>query len=332
MVSIIIPVYNSEKYLSKCLDSVVNQTYKDLEIIIINDGSTDSSTRILKHYKESDLRITVLNQNNNGLSSARNAGLKTCSGDYVLFFDSDDFMEKNMVETMYKRAVEVKADVVVCPYLYMFTDGHINKRKIKQGTIGINESSRIRLIKNYLVESAGYDFVVWNKLYKAEIINQKGILFESNHKVFSEDTIFNFDIFLNCHIVATVDEYLCFYRQHDKSIMNSYKKDLHLKFISLHKSLLNRISNNKLLTDLETEFGCFSFNLFMMVVNNEKVSKDKTTESINRIRLMMNDISMKNSILKLDLSMLSKKRKIAYIFYKMKLPSVIYIISRIFGK
>ena len=112
MISIIVPVYNSEKYIDKCLDSILNQTYKDLEIVLVNDGSNDQSLKILEKYALRDTRIKVVNQENKGVAAARNTGLDNATGEYILYVDSDDWIENNMVERMVE--LSANADIVFC--------------------------------------------------------------------------------------------------------------------------------------------------------------------------------------------------------------------------
>ena len=125
-VSVIIPVYNVEKYLSECLDSVVNQTLKDIEIICVNDGSPDGSAAILEEYAQKDNRIKVITQENRGLSEARNSGLKIASGEYIAFLDSDDYIDLKFFEQLYKRGIESNSDVVVCENIYRFSGNKQN--------------------------------------------------------------------------------------------------------------------------------------------------------------------------------------------------------------
>ena len=112
-ISVIIPVYNTEKYLNECLDSIVNQTLSDIEIICVNDGSTDNSLAILESYAKKDNRITVISQENNGQGSARNLGLKNSSGNYICFIDSDDYVDLNMLEKLYDNVILNNSDIVV---------------------------------------------------------------------------------------------------------------------------------------------------------------------------------------------------------------------------
>ena len=113
-ISIIIPVYNVEKYLNKCLNSVIEQTYKNIEVILIDDGSTDNSGKICDEYAKNDIRIKIIHQQNGGVSTARNNGLEHATGKYITFVDSDDYIEKEMIETMAKKIMKKNADIVIC--------------------------------------------------------------------------------------------------------------------------------------------------------------------------------------------------------------------------
>ena len=116
LISIIIPVYNVEKYLRKCLDSIINQTYKKLEIILIDDGSTDNSGKICEEYAKKDDRIIVIHKENAGVSSARNRGIELANGKYIGFIDSDDWIEENMYETLYQNLLQFDVDISMCNY------------------------------------------------------------------------------------------------------------------------------------------------------------------------------------------------------------------------
>ena len=114
LISVIIPIYNTEQYLKECLDSVCSQSYKDIEIICINDGSTDNSEEITRSYAQQDKRIKLISQKNQGLSITRNNGVSQAQGEYLFFLDSDDTIEQNAIETLYNRAERTQADIVIC--------------------------------------------------------------------------------------------------------------------------------------------------------------------------------------------------------------------------
>lgn len=159
-VSVIIPVYNSEKYLNKCLDSLVNQTLRDIEIIIVNDGSTDNSEKIIKSYLN-DSRINYFAQENQGQAAARNRALKLAKGEYISFVDSDDYVDLNMLEELYNAANSMY-DIVVCD----FYQTYLNGENIDEYCSILKKSEGVISCKDYLFAGAG----PWNKIYKRNFL------------------------------------------------------------------------------------------------------------------------------------------------------------------
>ncbi|MEF9919528.1 MAG: glycosyltransferase [Erysipelotrichaceae bacterium] len=160
-VSIIVPVYNVEQYLERCIKSITNQTYKNIEIILVNDGSTDSSLQICKTY-ESDSRFIIVDKQNGGLSDARNAGLKVASGDYVAFIDSDDFIRDEMIKTMLESAEKKNADICACDMVYLYDSGHLVYASGGDFTSGsVNNNPSLIRINNSAC----------NKLFKKEMFD-----------------------------------------------------------------------------------------------------------------------------------------------------------------
>lgn len=174
-VSIIVPVYNVEKYIHKCLDSLVNQTLKELEFIFVNDGSPDSSSKIIKEYAKKDKRIKLLNKENGGQASARNLGLEHAKGEYIAFLDSDDYVKENMYETLYNRAKKDNLDIVICNNYLVYKDS------IVENDPGItNKKEKIISPREYVTLSPS----PWNKIIRHEyLIKEKfkfpeGIIYE----------------------------------------------------------------------------------------------------------------------------------------------------------
>lgn len=181
-VSIIVPVYNVEKYLRKCLDSLINQTLKDIEIICINDGSTDKSLEILEEYKNRDSRIILLNQENSGQSIARNNGIKKATGEYIGFVDPDDWVDLDYYEKLYNAASTNDTDIAVGGIIRVTG---IKKKKFlnfEKETITDNTNLKFELCD---VPEKSY---VWNKIYKTEKLKEIGLEFEKG--IFYEDCIF----------------------------------------------------------------------------------------------------------------------------------------------
>ena len=195
-VSVIIPVYNVENYLEKCLESVVNQTLKDIEIICVNDGSPDNSLEILNKYSKADSRITVITQINSGPSEARNAGMRIAKGEYIGFVDADDFLDLDFYENLYNSAVNNNADIACGGIMRLYPQ----KNKI---FLGFEEENTFETVKEkYMVTGVPYYNYAWNKIYKREaLINFK---IEFPRGVLYEDMFFTADVLEKLGKLVTV--------------------------------------------------------------------------------------------------------------------------------
>lgn len=166
LVSIIIPVYNVEKYLHKCVDSVLGQTYANIEVYLIDDGSTDSSGKICDEYLKKDNRIKVIHKENGGQGSARNMALDVCKGEYIAFVDSDDYIKSNMIETMVKSIIKTCSDLGICGYIIDTGIRRTESSTYLNETVFNNEE----LMKEYVYTSNIYT-VLWNKIYSKKLFN-----------------------------------------------------------------------------------------------------------------------------------------------------------------
>lgn len=203
-ISIIVPVYNAEKYLKKCLDSLVNQTKKELEFILINDGSTDKSEEIIKTYK--DKRIKYFKNKNQGIGKTRNFGIEKSSGKYLMFLDSDDYFSNDACEILYKEAEKEKADLIVFDY-YRVEKGNLNEVKIEPFNATNIKADSSLLLKINLGPC--------NKIYKSDLIKNNDIKFEENLKY--EDTLFVVKAIYNAQKIIKLNRFLHYYMIHEKS-------------------------------------------------------------------------------------------------------------------
>lgn len=209
-VSIIVPVYNVERYLARCLDSCINQTFENIEIICVNDGSTDRSLEILEAYKKLDSRIKIINKDNGGLSSARNAGVEVAVGKYILFLDSDDFISSVAVEKLYNNAEKNKSDIVLFDYLY----GYINPAMRQILTIIEWRDKRYenKTFNLGTVDKSVYLLIpvtTWTKFYRSEFLRQNNITFVEG--VIFEDVVYNAQTLVNAERITYLNEPLYYY-------------------------------------------------------------------------------------------------------------------------
>lgn len=207
-ISVIVPVYNVEKYLEECVDSIINQTYENLEIILVDDGSKDSSPVICDNYIEKDLRIKVVHKTNGGLSSARNTGLENATGDYIMFVDSDDILLPNSCELMLNEIESKKADYIIGNYQNCDEDGQLWDKPVFDQEKYTNFKLNIKDYKNsfYIMNSSAC-----NKIYRKSFLDKLNIRFVE--KVPAEDAIFTTHCFIFAKNVYYINDVMYIYRQ-----------------------------------------------------------------------------------------------------------------------
>jgi glycosyltransferase involved in cell wall biosynthesis len=221
LISIIVPVYNVEEYLTNCLDSICNQTLKEIEIIIINDGSTDNSSEIIKEFQKNDKRIKVITQKNQGLSAARNAGLDIATGEYIGFVDSDDFISPDMYMDLYNKILEYDTDIVICNHYILENDSLRTNSNYSDYLIETDKKYTYYLLRDEAIKN-----FVWSRLYKKELFD--GVRFPIG-KVFE-------DIYLSFYLLG--------------KIKNSYYISEPLYCYRVREGSISRSVNIKIVTDV----------------------------------------------------------------------------------
>lgn len=215
LISIIIPAYNIKRYLSECLDSIIMQTYTNIEIILIDDGSTDGTADICDQYADKDNRITVIHQNNIGSAASRNVGIDFFTGEYVTFIDGDDILSRRFIERLFIAIRDRNADIAECNAYYLNNNNVIEYNTDVSAMYETNHSIMEAYLKDYLIKT-----VIWNKLYKKSII--KGTKFVPGK--FIDDEFFSYKVLAKAKRLVHIDEYLYYYRQHADSIMGQSRK------------------------------------------------------------------------------------------------------------
>lgn len=212
LLSVIIPVYNTEKYLNLCMESIFNQTFRDYEILLIDDGSTDNSYTLCRELKARDKRVEVYKKKNGGISTARNLGLKHAKGKYVFFFDSDDFIEPNGFEKMIEGIKQNDADILVTGRILIFEENNIKTCRNLGKTVFTYKEKELGEAVYYLSEKGEFD-VVWNKLYKTEVLLRNDLFFNETATT-SEDLFFNAELFQNIDSIQLLDGAFYHYIHH----------------------------------------------------------------------------------------------------------------------
>jgi glycosyltransferase involved in cell wall biosynthesis len=241
IVSIIVPIYNAEKYLQRCIDSILAQTYSNIEIILVNDGSPDGSLKICKKNAGFDDRIIVINQENRGLGGARNSGLKIARGEYISFIDADDSIDAQMVTDFVKIAVENKPNVICSNYL-AFETGNIKysiiKNDLKYGAVLDREEIKKYFLQPYYGGKMGIIPSACTKLYNIDFLRKNNIYFDENLKR-AQDYWFNFYVFKMSNSVFVTDKAYYHYYNNGGSMIRTYRNNVYEMYLSNRKKLLD---------------------------------------------------------------------------------------------
>ena len=310
-VSVIIPVYNVEKYLRQCLDSVVNQTLKDIEIICIDDGSTDNSLNILKEYAQKDNRIKIISKKNGGLSSARNAGLKFATGEFVGFVDSDDYIERETYENAYEIVYKYNVDIVNWGANIIAEDNNYDTQMVKDA----QKYHKIKLIGlfNWSYELYNYTTVtVWNKIFRLNLIKQYDISFPE--KLLHEDHEFITKYILHSSKVYYINQYYYNYIQRKNSIMGQQfyneKANNRLDMIDIFQNIYVYYKRFNAL-DANSNLLSIIFDNAITSAYTKSYDKKFAIKKIKKLALILDNNIMKNH--NLELIKKNKINKLSFI-------------------
>lgn len=239
-ISVIIPIYNREKYITQCIKSIMKQSFKNIEIICVNDGSTDSSLKILEELQKKDKRIVIIDKKNSGVCSARNIGLEKAKGNYILFVDGDDWIEPTCIEECYNKVTKFNLDMVSFGFIKKYTDN--SKNEITMDLVEFKENDIIsgkEYFKNLLNFKASV--VVWNKLLKKEIILKNNIKFLEKITV-TEDVLFLANLTKYLNKIGKIDKVFYNYRMGENNgtgnIKEKYMEDASIVFSEINKLYL----------------------------------------------------------------------------------------------
>lgn len=281
-ISIIVPVYNVEKYISKCLDSLINQTFSNLEIVIVNDGSTDNSRDICIQYQKRDSRIKLIDQKNQGVSMARNTGLLNASGNFIGFVDPDDWVELDMYERLLDEILQHDSDVAISNIVVDETGKPSRKIKIETSSDLLADENMIlnELVLNMI---GAKDFSkntipimgsVCRLLISKKLINEE--LFEKDIN-FMEDLIFCIKIFLRSNKISISNGYFYHYVYRNNSAVRSFKKNYYEQHITVFDKLVEIFKLNSLNYTDFIQFEVRKINIFLNTIFNELGTENKIT-------------------------------------------------------
>ncbi|MCS5422118.1 MULTISPECIES: glycosyltransferase family 2 protein [Psychrilyobacter] len=338
-ISIIVPVYNTEKYLKKCLDSLINQTFKDIEIITVNDGSTDRSIKILENYAKKDDRIIVLDLENQGPSGARNSGIQIAKGKFTMFVDSDDWMDYSSCEKVYNHAQLNKADTVLFCYISESSSGSIKKKFFPQKEIIFNEAEVydelycgvLGLTSEKLRNPKLLDTLVsvWGKLYRTEILKDNNISYIDLKLVPSECQLFNLQYLINSKKAVYIDECLYHYRRNNMtSFTKGYREGLFKKWLYWGEYVKDFLDNN---TQTQKAYDAYYSRICFSIIplSGNALKQNNFKDTYKEFKKILNNESYREAYSKLDYSYFPLHWNVYFKFAKWKFVPGVYLMSKI---
>lgn len=296
-VSIIVPIYNVEKYLDRCMDSLLNQTLKDIEIIMVDDGSPDNCPQMCDEYEKKDNRVKVVHKKNAGLGFARNSGLDVAKGEYIAFVDSDDYVGLNMYKTLYDRAEADKCDAVFCGFRtelkqnkWVYSD-EVDADKLWRG-------KDVQLFMLDMIASGAgvkaerlYQMSVWHSIYKRSIIEDNHLRFVSEREVASEDIPFQVDYLSKANTVAYIKEMYYSYCLNGTSLTATLKPEKYARYKQLRACLLTKSSDAEYVSRVNRLFIGYTRSHLYDIINSawknkvammKDIQTDKVWKEINQ--------------------------------------------------
>lgn len=328
-VSIVVPIYNCENFLERCIESLINQTLKDIEIILVNDGSTDRSGEICDMYSQRDMRIIVLHKTNGGLSDARNYGINASRGDFIGFVDADDFVDITMFEKLYYSAYKNNCEVSICNYYRYFSiDKCIPSLPMaKQGIYDGRGEILLKFIGNKLsdFEQTFHLASVCRCLYSKILI--KNIKFSPIRTV--EDRLFNIEVLLKANKIYYLSEPLYFYFFNQNSITTTYDSELPKNLSYSHKKVFDLFKNVEF--DCKEELYTSKLIHYKSVIRNEVKNKKriKICESVNLIKKFGEIVDLNDDMFHKAQNNMSRSNKIIYHMLKYDLIFFVLLMFKI---
>lgn len=321
-ISIIIPVYNVEKYLNRCIESVVGQSFKDIEIILVDDGSPDNSPQMCDDWAAKDCRIKVVHKQNGGLGFARNTGMQHATGEYIAFIDSDDYVDLNMYEILHEKAVSHNADIVYCGHKYGLKDGktYENRSDFKEETIFKNREEIENLSISYFYPSNGNVKMmsVWHSIYKRDVIKTD---FYSEREVVSEDLHFQVSAILNSKKIVYIPDSLYYYCYNGESLSNTFKFNKIFGYQKL-MNLLLKIYPGKEHYVYKFYFN-YTLNFIRPLLGDKRITGKEKRKSLRELYSSPVWSEIKNGT---DISIYSKHQKLYYFLMGKKLFCLYYLL------
>lgn len=333
-VSVIVPVYNVEKYLHRCMNSILNQTLENIEIILVDDGSTDTSGSICDEYAKIDKRVKVIHKKNEGLGFARNSGIEIATGEYIGFIDSDDYIDLSMFEKLYYKANEFNVDYVRCEYKIVNNKGVSENKTIFPLSEGYYEKSSVieKLVlpifgkseKDTKVNDLGVS--VCKCIFKNQIIKTNKIKFYSEREYISEDFLFTINYLMNSNSAYVINECLYNYVMNQESLTHVYRSDRFNKEQIFFNKLVEVCKEYKLFSECKIRLNRFILDRARSCIKLEFITNsDSYLKKRKNVLEILNSIEVKKACKAVQIYKLPIKYAIVGFFIKYKFVEILYL-------
>lgn len=340
MISIIVPVYNVEKYLDRCLESIINQTYRNLEIILVDDGSLDTCPEKCDNWAKKDNRIKVIHKKNAGLGMARNTGIENASGKYLYFCDSDDYIDLETLSKIYKSAKDNDADIVTFGINHVLSNGKIEKVEIPNYIKKVYKNEEVieELLPNLIsydpVNKINYNlFMSANtSLYSMKMIKESNWKFVSEREIISEDIYSLLDLYSHVKTAVILPETLYFYCENMASLTHVYRCDRYEKLKYFYDMCIKKSNelqyNEEIKSRLMYPYIANTIAALKMIVTSNCKFNDKRKE----FKKIITDNHFQKIIRKLNISNEKISRKILFIILRKKYFNISYLLLMVKSK
>lgn len=332
VISIIVPIYNMDSYLRRCLDSLLAQTMTEIEIIAVNDGSTDTSLKILSDYKRKDERIIIINKENEGVSAARNDGISLAKGEFIGFVDPDDWVSSDMYENLYQRAKNGTTDIIMCSYFREFGT-HSKEKKFNLSDLVTYEESEIKktvlrkLVGPINEEKGNPELLdawgtVWTKLYRAELLKENEIRFTNLSEIgTNEDLLFNIEAFFYAKNFEFINApFYHYWRENNNSVTSGYKPHLMDQWFTLFNKIESFFEKQNMNMDIHLALNnriCIG-TLGLGLNTISKANVESHAKKMRKINNILKDQRIKQAFEHFDLSHFPLIWKVFYFCAKTK--------------
>lgn len=336
LVSVVLPIYNVEMYLERCIESIVNQTYKNLEIILVDDGSPDHCPQICDEWGKKDSRVRVVHKVNAGLGMARNTGIEHATGKYICFFDSDDYVKTDTIEKIVGLAEKVNADIVTFGYSNVDNNGLVKNEYVPSTVKEIFRGKEVQeeFLPDMLAErkesvNKRLHMSAWASLYSMKLIKESGWKFVSEREIIAEDVYSLLVLYKSVQCVAVLSEALYFYCDNGASLTHTYRKDRYKKIEKFYIETTQKAKqlgySEKVIDRVRMPYYSFTIAALKMI-SRANCSYREKRHYINEI---MDSETFRTLINEMDYAEESFSRKVLWMMMKFKLTDICYVLLRL---